>query len=438
MRRIAGLLVLLGVVTLTAAQSEPSVNRPEQRDKPYIVLVSLDGFRPDYLDRFQLPTMQRLMRRGTRARTMVPVFPSLTFPNHYSLVTGLFPDRHGIVANSFYDPARRQKYSMDADTVRDGTWYGGEPIWVTAESQGMLAACFFWPGSEAAIAGVRPTYTRPYQGRTPNAARVNGVLEWLKLPPERRPHVVTVYFSEVDDASHAGPLAHRRVQDAARSLDRTLGQLIDGIDALPIKDHVYVLVTSDHGMANTSRNQAISIESLVSLDGVIQTFVGPVTSLHVADGDVTRATTLRDRLNAKLKTGRAYLRAELPERYHYASNPRAGDVIVVMDEGWTLKRSYDVRTVVRPVWGTHGWDPELPSMRSIFLATGPTIRAGHRIEDVRNVDVYPLMTELLGLEMPAGVDGNPGYLRQQLARPTPAPLGSELDFLTGRGEKIEL
>ena len=426
---MAGWLALLGALSgLAAAQPQTAVNRPEQRDKPYVVLVSLDGFRPDYLDRFQLPTLQRLMRRGTRARTMVPVFPSLTFPNHYSLVTGLFPDRHGIVSNSFYDPARRQKYSMYEDSVRDGTWYGGQPIWVTAESQGMLAGCFFWPGSEAEIGGFRPTFRRPYDGRTPNAARVKGVLDWLKLPAERRPHVITVYFSEVDDASHVGPLAHRRVEDAARSLDRTLGQLIDGIDALPIKDQVYVLVTSDHGMTNTTRRQTIPIESLVSLDGVVQTFVGAVTSLHVANGDIGRATALRDGLNAKLKTGRAYLRAELPERYRYSSNPRAGDVIVVMDEGWTLRRSYDLRTLVRPVWGAHGWDPELPSMRSIFVATGPTIRAGHRIDDVRNVDVYPLMTELLGLQPPAALDGTPGSLRHQLERPAPPALGSELDF----------
>ena len=135
------------LVAGAAAQSPvPGTNRTEHLDAPYVILISLDGFRADYLDRFQLPTLQRLMRRGTRAKSMIPVFPSLTFPNHYSLVTGLFPDRHGIVGNSFYDPARRQKYSMDnADAVRDGSWYSGEPIWVTAESQGMVAACYFWP-----------------------------------------------------------------------------------------------------------------------------------------------------------------------------------------------------------------------------------------------------------------------------------------------------
>ena len=406
---IAGVLWL----ALAAQSGSGGTNRAEHLDKPYVVLVSLDGFRADYLDRFSLPHLRRVMQRGTRARSMIPVFPSLTFPNHYSLVTGLFPDRHGLVGNSFYDPERRGKYSMtDDDAVRDGTWYGGEPIWVTAETQGMVTACYFWPGSEAAIKGVRPTISTRYDGKIPNGERVKTALQWLAAPAERRPHVVTIYFSEVDDASHRGPVGDRRVEEAARSLDRAVGQLLDGIDALPIKDRVYLLLTSDHGMVDTSGDQGISIESLVNLDDVVQTFVGPVSSLHVRDGNGARAIQLRDQLNARLKNGHAYLRKDLPERFRYSANPRAGDVIVVMDEGWTLKRSYDVRSIVRPRWGAHGWDPQLPSMRAIFVALGPTIRAGHIIDDVRNVDVYPLMTDLLGLRTPNGLDGVNGYLRR--------------------------
>lgn len=430
-RAVVALLVASVAALATSRAHSGGINRPEHLEKPYLILVSLDGFRADYLDRFQLPNLQRIMRRGTRARTLIPVFPSLTFPNHYSLVTGLFPDRHGIVANSFYDPARAKKFSMYEDSVHDGNWYGGEPIWVTAETQGMLAACFFWPGSEAEIRATRPTYWRRFDGKTPNSTRVNGVLEWLNLPTERRPHVITVYFNEVDDASHRGPVGHQRIEDAARSLDRALGRLLDGVERLPIKDRVYLLITSDHGMADTGRSQSIPIESLGSLDGIVHTFVGPVSSLHVKDHDQAHATRLRDQLNAKLKAGRAYLRAELPERFRYSANPRVGDVIVVMNEGWTLRRSFDLRSIVRPRWGSHGWDPELPSMRAIFLAAGPGIHTGHTIGDVRNVDVYPLMTELLGLKTPLGGDGNPGYLRHQLERP--APLGSELDFLTHPG-----
>ena len=413
--RAAFLLTTVFVSALGASQGgSGGVNRAEQLDKPYVILVSLDGFRADYLDRFPLPNLRRIMQRGARARSMVPVFPSLTFPNHYSLVTGLFPDRHGIVSNSFYDPARAEKYSMYEDAVRDGSWYHGEPIWVTAESQGMVAACFFWPGSEAAINGVRPTFSKPYDGKVSNAARVKGVLDWLKMPAERRPHLITVYFSEVDDASHLGSVSDPRVERAARTVDRSIGQLLDGIDALPLKDRVYVIVTSDHGMIDTTRRQSVSIDSLVDLGGVVHTFVGPVTSLHVRDNNIARATQLRDQLNARLANGRAYLRREVPERFRYSADPRVGDVVVVMEEGWTLRRSYDLRSMVRQRWGMHGWDPDLTSMRAIFLAIGPGLRAGNVIGDIRNVDVYPLMAELLGLRLADEIDGTAGHLRQLL------------------------
>ena len=404
------LVVAFGLVAAVGAQAgSGGRNRTEHLDKPYVVLVSIDGFRPDYLDRFTLPHLQRVMQRGTRARTMVPVFPTLTFPNHYSLVTGLHPGRHGIVDNSFYDPARRQKYSMtDADTVRDGTWYGGEPIWVTAETQGMVAACFFWPGSEAAIKGVRATFTRRYDGKVSNGARVDAVLEWLKRPADSRPHMLTLYFSEVDEASHAGPLASRDVERAAQSVDRAIGQLVDGLDRLPIKDRVYLVITSDHGMTDTTLQQALVIESIADLDGVIHTFDGPVTSFHV-NGDLARATALRDRINTRVTQGRAYLRHELPARLHY-DNPRGGDVIVIMDEGWTLRRRIDLRPYVRRRWGTHGWDVNVPSMRATFLAMGPGIRRGATVDEVHNVDVYPFMAELLGLRPADGIDGRASHI----------------------------
>src|SRR5687767_8370331 len=181
------------------AHGSGGINRAEHLAKPSLVLLSFDGFRADYLNRFDLPNFRRFIARGTRADAMRPVFPSTTFPNHYSLVTGLHPGHHGIVENGFFDPARNAAYSFRNEaTVTDGSWYGGEPIWVTAERQGMVAASFFWPGSEAAIKGVRPTSWNKYDGTIPNADRVATVLEWLRRPAEQRPHVITLYFSDVD------------------------------------------------------------------------------------------------------------------------------------------------------------------------------------------------------------------------------------------------
>ncbi|HSC25683.1 MAG TPA: ectonucleotide pyrophosphatase/phosphodiesterase [Vicinamibacterales bacterium] len=399
-----------------ATRGSGGINQPGHRDKPHVVLVSFDGFRADYLETFDLPSFRRVKQRGAAARTMRPVFPSLTFPNHYSLVTGLRPERHGIVGNSFYDPVRGQSYALsDRDAVGDGTWYRGEPIWVTAERQGMVAACFFWPGSEAAIGGIRPTYWKPYDGEIPNDDRVKAVLEWLRLPDERRPHLITLYFSELDSASHRSPLGSPAVGQALQSLDRTLGVLLDGIDALAIRDQVYLVLTSDHGMVETATSQAIALDSLIDTTDVRMGFGGPVASLHVAGGS-TGATLVRNQINSRLQRGRAYLRREVPARFHYRADPRIGDVVVVMDEGWTLHASPPEARPDRPRWGMHGWDPVLPSMAALFLIAGPGVRAGVTIPAIDNVDVYPLLTELLGLRAPADLDGQPGRIHRQVMR----------------------
>jgi predicted AlkP superfamily pyrophosphatase or phosphodiesterase len=411
-------------------------NRAEHLDKPYVILVSLDGFKSEYLDRWDLPNFKRAMTRGTRAQWMQPVFPSLTFPNHYSLVTGVHPQKHGIVSNRFWDPVRKAQYVYtDNAIVTQPHWYLREPIWVTAERQGMVAACYFWPGSEAPIDGVRPTIYNTYSDSVPNEARVKTVLEWLRMAPDKRPHLITLYFSELDTASHSAPLGTPGVLAAGQSLDRAVGQLMDGIDALPIRDEVYVLLTSDHGMVDTSARQTVQLTSLLDASEIadlVAAYSGPVANLHVRGGE-SRARALNEKINAGLRNGRSHLRHQLPERFHYTSNPRAGDIIVVMNEAWGLSapripsasppRSLPA-AVEKPgqqpsrpeVWGAHGWDNELPSMRALFLAWGPAIRAGATVDPVRNVDVYPFIAEVLGLQPAADLDGRPGYVRGLITR----------------------
>ena len=388
------------------------INRPEHERKPHVILVSFDGFRPGYFDRFELPNFRKVMRRGARARAMTPVFPSLTFPNHYSLVTGLYADRHGIVANTFYDPQRSAAYSFrDVSTVTDGSWYRGQPIWVTAETQGMVAACFFWPGSEAPIQGVRPTIWKTYDAGVPNRVRVETVLQWLRLPAARRPHLITLYFSELDSTSHNNSLEADALAASVQSLDAALGMLLDGIDTLSMRDEVYLVLTSDHGMVETSASRTLMLSSLVDDPGVRIGFSGPVASLHVSGGTAA-AERIRDQVNARLKNGRAYLRGEIPERYRYSADPRVGDVLIVMDESWTVSTSAVSKLRVGQSWGQHGWDPALQSMRAIFLISGPGIREDVSIPEIDNVDVYPLLAELLGLRAADGIDGRPGHIRR--------------------------
>ncbi|HET7631362.1 MAG TPA: ectonucleotide pyrophosphatase/phosphodiesterase [Gemmatimonadaceae bacterium] len=389
------------------------VNAPAQRDKPYVVLVSFDGFRADYLDRPGLPNFHRLARAGVRASGLVPVFPSKTFPNHYSIVTGLYAEHHGVVGNSFWDPARQQMYSISSAAEQDGSWYRGEPLWVTAERQGMVAASFFWPTSDAAIDGIRPTRYKKYDGAVPDSARVDSVLAWLALPATSRPHMVTTYFSDMDDVGHRYGPCDPHINVMLQHVDSVVGRLADGIARLPIADSVYLVLVSDHGMAQTGPEYFVALEGLMDTAGVRVAGTGPEANLFVS-GDSGRAAVLRDSLNRKLAHGRAYLRADLPARFHYSQDPRAGDLVVVMDQPYLIglggSRS-------RQQAGTHGWDPANPSMRAILVIDGPGVRAGARIPEVPNVDIYPFITGVLGLTPAPNLDGDPTALRDLVMAP---------------------
>ena len=412
-----------------AQRGTGGVNDPPVASRPYVVLVSFDGFRPDYLDRYPTPSFDRLAEAGTHA-ALIPVFPSLTFPAHYSIATGLYPEHHGVVANRFYDPERGDEFDYrDRASVEDGSWWGGEPIWVTAETQGMVAAAFFFPGTEAAIRGVLPTEWRRYDGRVPNRDRVRAVLDWLARPPGTRPHMTTLYFSLVDSAGHRmGPDA-AEMADSVRRADALLGELLDGIEALPDGERVVVIVVSDHGMAAVDPERRQSLPPAAAGDGIRAVPAGPAVSLHVADA--ARRGPIRDAINESVRGARAYLREELPGHLHARASRRLGDVIVVPEVGVMVDVrggegvAARLRTAAGSPAGMHGWDPRAPEMHGILLAAGPGIAQGVRLPAVESVHVYPLIAHLLGLTPPDSLDGRLDAVAALLAPAAPrrAPPG---------------
>ena len=382
--------------------------------RPYVVLISFDGFRHDYLDRYRPSAFEAVAARGVRAAALVPSFPSKTFPNHYTLATGLYPGHHGIAANAFHDPARRAWYrGSDSIAVRDASWYGGEPIWVTAERNGVRSAAYFWPGSEAAIGGVRPSRFVPYDGTVPNARRVDEVVGWLRLAADVRPHLVLLYFSDVDDTTHRhGPDAPNTAT-AVASVDRALQRLMDSIAVSPLRDSVNLVLVSDHGMTRTPPTQVIVVSDLLLRAGVDTTGLlfgdnGPAMSLWFG-GDSARMRRARAALAVPHVS--TYFRTDAPARWHVGGNPRMGDLLVVGETGYTLKRN---GTDLGPSAGSHGYDPALPDMQGIFLAAGPGIRRGSRIAAFENVHVYPFLAALLRLGRIPTVDGAFGVLRSAL------------------------
>ena len=380
-------------------------NSPAHAGKPRVILVSLDGFRWDFLDRFDAPALRRLGESGARAERLVPSFPTVTFSNHYSIATGMRPGRHGIVGNRFLDRNEGRGYSFrDRNDVEDGTWYGGEPIWVTAEKQGMTTAAYFFAGTEADVAGVRPTRWHRFSPGIPAIERVDAALAWLAEPEATRPHLVLLYFEHVDAVGHVHGSDAPETAAAVRDVDALIGRLMSGIAGLPDSENVYLVVVSDHGLRDV-RTQAAPfiVDDVVDLAGADMVAAGSYMLLYLADP--AAAPAARDRINAAWSSGRAYLPAETPTTWEASENPRFGDLILVADPGYlVLPRIRAAQPVDR---AGHGWAPEDPAMHGILLMAGPGIPPGTRLPAVGNIDLYPLLARMLGVQPAEGLDADP-------------------------------
>jgi len=367
----------------------------------YVVLVSLDGFRWDYAKRDGATHLLALGKHGVWApEGILPSYPSLTFPNHYTIVTGLYPEHHGLVANSFYDETKQARYGIsDAKAVTDGSWYSGTPLWSLAESQGMRTACFFWPGSEAKIAGFQPTYYLKFDDKIDDTARIQQVLEWLRLPDADRPHFITLYYSEPDHEGHEfGPDA-AETKAAVLKVDGLMGKLKAGLDAtgLPID----LVVVSDHGMARVQGGW-ITLDQFADLTG------------FDSAGGLLYGKTEEDRARVYNQLKKAssqfvvYRRKDVPADLNYSQNPREGDPVVIATGPYAIRvhaPSPDKPDQL-PISGMHGYDPrKLPEMKASFFAAGPDIVAGKTVAPFENVNLYPWLAHMLGLA-PGKTDGS--------------------------------
>ncbi|NQT78588.1 MAG: alkaline phosphatase family protein [Bacteroidetes bacterium] len=367
--------------------------------RPYLIILSMDGFRWDYPDSIPTPKLDAIAAGGVKAVSLRPAFPSKTFPNHYTMATGLYPDHHGIVLNSFYDPASGREYAIrDREAVEDGYFYGGEPIWVTAEKQGIKSASYFWVGSEAEIGGLRPSIWKRYEHDFPYTQRMDSVIAWLQLPPEQRPHLILWYMDEPDYSGHYyGPFSEG-TNNMIMYQDSLLGIYMEKINALPIAEEINLIFTSDHGMQASDPERTAYLEDYIK-DSWVKNLQGynPNYNILAEDGcmdSLYHALTAGDHFTV-WKAG------EVPERLHYGTHPRITDLIVCADSAWRLKWKRDDR---KGPYGDHGYDNRNTDMHAIFYATGPAFKKGHVHPTFNNVDLYPLMAYILGLE-PAEVDG---------------------------------
>lgn len=384
-------LLLLSVFNIGHAQ--------KKNKEPYLVVLSMDGFRWDYIDSFPTPNLHRLVAKGVHAKSLEPSFPTVTFPNHYTMATGLYPDHHGIVHNSFYDSTLNLTYRLgDRKTVEDGRFYGGEPIWITAEKQNMHAASFYWVGSEAPIMGMHPTYWKPYDKKITFEQRIDTVIYWLSLPENQRPHLVMFYYDQPDKVSHeTGPFSPETRAMVMR-LDTLAGIFLDKLKKLPIYNKLNFIVTSDHGMVEISNSRKIVLDDHIKKEWCARiNGHNPVFMLDAKKG-YTDSIMINLRNVPHLKV---WKKQNVPAYLHFGANSRIGELVVLADSAYALSWKGDKIENA----GAHGYDPSNTDVHGIFFASGPAFKKGYAAPSFVNIQLYNLFAAILHLK-PAPNDGD--------------------------------
>ena len=379
-----------------------TVNSKGNLDKPYVILVSIDGYRFDYNKKFRPPHLSTFFKDAVWSKGLIPIFPSKTFPNHYSMVTGLKASHHGIVANVFWDSERKEMY-RPGKASRDGSWYGGEPIWIAAGKQNMLSATYFWVGSDANIQNRYPTYYYRYKRGVPSSTRVEQVINWLELPAEQRPHFITLYFNSVDSAGHRYSPNSEQVEKAVLDVDRSLKKLFDWVSATKLP--VNLIVASDHGMETYTKENHLYLSDYISFQGIRMVGEGAHVLLYIEDPQ--REKTVYRKLK-KAKNIQTYRPEEIPAHYGYSQGPRVGNLILSINPGYYLRRQRPKKKRISKVKlkGTHGYDPEKSvNMNGVFFAKGPNIKPIGEIAPFQIIHIYPLIMDILGLKIETSIDG---------------------------------
>ena len=392
--RLVGWLIITLILLLCSSCSYH--DEVESTDE-YVIIVSMDGCRWDFPQLGHMSNLESIKEKGVKANSMQPVFPANTFPTHYSMVTGLYPDHHGLVNNSFYDAELGRKFSLgNREAVEDGAFYGGEPIWVTAETQGVRAASFFWAGSAASIKGVRPSIWKRYDGDIPYEARIDSVISWFQLPEKQRPRLITLYFDQPDGSAHDHGPESPKNYETLHYLDSLLGVFMSKIEQLPIADKVNVIITSDHGMSATSEERVIYIDDYIEDEW--QKSRG-WTSFNPVEG-------YEDSIFLALKEAphlSVWKKENIPDSLHYGTHPRVPPIVASLDIGWSVGRRYQKPS--RYNGGSHGYNPYYKDMHVIFYAYGPAFKTAYVHPTFESINLYSLLAHLLDIK-PSQNDGD--------------------------------
>jgi ectonucleotide pyrophosphatase/phosphodiesterase family member 5 len=380
-------------------------------ERPYVLLISLDGFRWDYINRGLSPNIEWIAEKGVEALSLESVFPTKTFPAHYSIVTGLYVENHGMVSNSFIDWETGDRFTLgNREMVEDAKYYQGEAIWETLRRNGIKTASYFWAGSELNIEYRQPHYYHRYDRERPHLERIDGIIEWLQLPEEQRPQFLALYFSDVDSEGHrTGPYSDE-LNQTIELVDSLMGRLLDRLEEIDMLDRINIIIVSDHGMTEVSPDRVIELHPILNDFDVLTDGVGTVTMIKPENPD--DMIPLYRRLKESEDNYRVYLKEEMPQYWYYSAHAYIMPIIAVADIGWSLSPwPYDPARGYFATGGNHGYDNKHLDMHGIFYAMGPAFKNGYRTGTVRSIDIYPLIMEIFGLQSRSGIDGDLNNVR---------------------------
>ena len=389
------------LVLLFALISFGNIN---SQDIPYTILISFDGFRWDYTNRGITPNFDYIEQHGVKALSLKPSFPSITFPNHISIVTGMYPQNHGVIANTMYDPATDKLYSLrDTAEVRDAYWYKGEMIWETARRQGIITASYFWPGSEMNLEYRRPTYYEKYEHERNYLERINGVINWLKLPYNERPKFITLYYDLTDSEGHRYGPNSQQVNNAIARLDSLIGVLFNRLDEIKLRDSVNLIIVSDHGMTEISGARYVNVEEIASCRSCKFFNRGAVMNIFIKNK--IEVDEVFNKLKQNESHYRVYKPEDIPEHFHFSNNHLIGDLFVLADPGWSVGTSKDKDRMSDYYGGNHGFDNSFMDMHGIFYAIGPSFKENYTTGTIENINIYPLLCKIMNIIPRQNIDG---------------------------------
>ena len=388
-------ICLLFALIILSKSCNPEFETEDAHDSR-VLMISIDGFRYDYLEYGSTPVLDSLITSGVMAESLIPVFPSKTFPNHITQVTGLYPENHGIVSNRMYDAQFDEYYSIGAasESVRDGKWYDGEPIWVTARKQGLASAVMYWPGSEAEILGMRPDFYFAYDGQIKVSARIEQVLEWI-ASPSNAPELILMYLGDIDRVGHRFGPNSSEMSSALVTLNSQLSQLFSEIQNLGYSDKLNLVVVSDHGMEEISRDKVIFLDDYIAMDQVEVINWSPILELIPLHGNLDSTYAVMKNIPHM----QVFKKRETPDSWHFKNNSRITPLVAVADLGWSItSHDYFLKHPAAFTGGTHGYPVKAKSMHGIFIASGPSFASNKETSSVKAVDIYELLCYLLQIQ----------------------------------------